>query len=197
MPDLKFAELIDGVVYMPSPQTSDHGRAEIRVDTWLGTYIASTPGCDAGSQSTWLMLQSTPQPDCYLWVRPEFGGQSTTQGKFHIGAPELATRDLHYERVVRSWRQEGTVSKRPECANTLRFSWSRRRSAGIAWSRESVRTLPPTSNGVFRSRVFPGLWLDGPALWKYDLARLLHTLQRGLRSAEHAAFVAKLAARKH
>jgi hypothetical protein len=26
MPELKFAELIDGVVYMPSPQTSDHGR---------------------------------------------------------------------------------------------------------------------------------------------------------------------------
>ena len=58
MPELKFAELIDGVVYMPSPQTSDHGRAEIRIDTWLGMYIASTPGCDAGSQSTWLMLQA-------------------------------------------------------------------------------------------------------------------------------------------
>ncbi len=55
----------------------------------------------------------------------------------------------------------------------------------------------PTSKGVFRSRVFPGLWLDGPALWKYDLARVLRTLERGLRSAEHAAFVEKLAARKH
>src|ERR1700678_3349121 len=82
MPDLRFAELIDGVVYMPSPQTSDHGRAEIRIDTWLGTYIANTPGCDAGSQSTWLMLESAPQPDSYLWIHPEFGGQSTTQGKY-------------------------------------------------------------------------------------------------------------------
>jgi hypothetical protein len=33
MPELKFAELINGVVYMPSPQTSDHGRTELRVNT--------------------------------------------------------------------------------------------------------------------------------------------------------------------
>jgi hypothetical protein len=39
MTDVKFAELIDGVVFMPSPQTKDHGRAEIRIDTWLGTYM--------------------------------------------------------------------------------------------------------------------------------------------------------------
>jgi hypothetical protein len=44
--------------------------------------------------------------------------------------------------------------------------------------------------------VFPGLWLDGPALWKYDVAGLLQTLGRGLRSAEHAAYVKKLVARK-
>jgi hypothetical protein len=55
----------------------------------------------------------------------------------------------------------------------------------------------PTSKGVYRSRVFPGLWLDAAALWNYDLARLLRTLERGLRSAEHSAFVKKLAARKN
>ena len=63
MPEVKFAELIDGVVYMPSPQTSDHGCTQFEVDTWLGTYRAHTPGCNGGSQSTWLMLRSAPQPD--------------------------------------------------------------------------------------------------------------------------------------
>jgi Uma2 family endonuclease len=71
MPGLKFAELIDGVVYVPSPVTSKHGRTESRVVTWLGTYVAGTPVCDTGSQSTWLMLESAPQPDCYLWIRPD------------------------------------------------------------------------------------------------------------------------------
>src|SRR5271166_3715367 len=90
MPEVKFAELIDGVVYMPSPQTSDHGSTELWIATWLGIYILNTPGCAAGSQSTWLMRQSAPQPDNYLWIRPEYGGQSTIQGKYHAGAPELA-----------------------------------------------------------------------------------------------------------
>jgi Uma2 family endonuclease len=72
MPELKFAELIDGVVYIPSPQTSDHGRAQFEVGAWLANYVASTTGCDGGSQSTWLMLQSAPQPDIYLWILPEY-----------------------------------------------------------------------------------------------------------------------------
>src|SRR5437016_12361567 len=79
MPELKFAELINGVVYMPSPQTSDHGGTEFKVETWLGHYVASTPGCDGGSQSTWFMLQSAPQPDTYLWILPQFGGQSRSE----------------------------------------------------------------------------------------------------------------------
>ena len=53
----------------------------------------------------------------------------------------------------------------------------------------------PTFTGVFRCRVIPDLWRDGPALGKFDLGRLSHTLQRGLRLAEHAAFVKTLAAR--
>jgi hypothetical protein len=35
MPELKFAEPINGVVSMPSPQTSDHERADFRIDTLL------------------------------------------------------------------------------------------------------------------------------------------------------------------
>ncbi len=69
----------------------------------------------------------------------------------------------------------------------------------IRWHRlvkGEYRLCRPASKGVFRSTVFPGLWLDGPALWKYDVIRLLHTLERGLQSAEHAAFMKELAARK-
>jgi len=36
------------------------------------------------------MLQSAPQPDSYLWILPEYGGQSRIEGNYHIGAPELA-----------------------------------------------------------------------------------------------------------
>ncbi len=92
MPELKFAELIDGVVYMPSPLACDHGGTDFWCTTWLGHYVVKTPGSAGGCQGTWLMLDSVPQPDNYVWIRPEFGGQSTIQGKYHAGAPSSLPR---------------------------------------------------------------------------------------------------------
>jgi hypothetical protein len=195
MPDLKFAELIDGVVYMPSPQTSDHGLAEFSVDGWLFTYVANTPGCRGGSQSTWLMLQSAPQPDSFLWILPEYGGQSAIHGKYHHGAPELAAEVC----VTSASYDLGVKKSLYQRAGVREYVAILMEEEEIRWHRlvKGVYELcRPTSKGVFRSRVFPGLWLDGQALWKSDEARLLKTLGRGLKSAEHAAFVKKLAARK-
>jgi len=195
MPEVKFAELIDGVVYMPSPVGTDHGRSEIRIATWAGTYVASTPGCDCGSQATWLMLADAPQPDAYLWIRPEYGGQSTIEGKYHAGAPELAAEicltsgayDLGVKKAL--YQEAGVREYVAVLVEEEEIRWHRL-VKGI------YELCQPTSKGVFRSKIFPGLWLDGPALWKYDMAGVLRTLERGLRSAEHAAFVKKLAARK-
>src|SRR5262245_36718182 len=44
MPGLKKAELIEGVVHMPSPVRQDyHGEPHMDVVTWLGTYKVHTP----------------------------------------------------------------------------------------------------------------------------------------------------------
>ncbi|MEK7862524.1 MAG: Uma2 family endonuclease, partial [Chloroflexota bacterium] len=52
--------------------------------------------------------------------------------------------------------------------------------------------LVPSAGGVLESVVFPGLWLDTAALVAGRLDQLLDVLDQGLRSAEHAAFVAHL-----
>jgi hypothetical protein len=56
--------------------------------------------------------------------------------------------------------------------------------------------LPGDSDGIWRSRVFPGLWLDGRALLEGHRAQVLATLQKGLQSAEHQAFAERLAEAK-
>ncbi len=69
----------------------------------------------------------------------------------------------------------------------------------VRWHRlvkGEYKLLRPDGQGVFRSREFPGLWLDEPALWEDDIARVLRTLDRGLKSAAHGEFVKKLAGRK-
>src|SRR5262245_1023214 len=90
LPGLKNAELIDGVVIVPSPVSINHALLDTLTLFWLKAYATQTPGCQAGNNSTWYMMESAPQPDGWLRVRPSAGGQSRDEGAYGSGAPELA-----------------------------------------------------------------------------------------------------------
>src|SRR5438034_6581107 len=89
-PNLKLAELIEGVVYLPSPVGYAHGSQHLLTAGWVMHYRARTPGCGGGNDSTWLMRGSAPQPDIHLRILPEYGGQSQVEKDLCVGAPELA-----------------------------------------------------------------------------------------------------------
>ena len=191
MPDVKRAELIGGVVYMPSPVSVDHGYVSNDVGHWLGHYALLTPGCRAGQNATWLMLGDAPQPDVHLCILPEHGGQSRVKGKFCAGAPELVAEvclsttayDLHQklELYVAAGVQEYVAVLLRE-----REVWWHRRIGG------TYELLPQSDEGVIQSVVFPGLWLNVPALLDENMASVLKTLSQGLQSSQHAEFVARL-----
>src|SRR5258708_34126037 len=82
LPDLKNAELIDGVVYVPSPVGLEHGSRDTRIIWWLAQHADATPGCQCGNNSTWRMLDSAPQPDSYLRILPAYGGPSNHAGEY-------------------------------------------------------------------------------------------------------------------
>src|ERR1035438_6252579 len=53
MPHLKKAELIEGVVYVPSPVSfDDHAGPHFDLITWLGFYRTFTPGVRGGDNAT-------------------------------------------------------------------------------------------------------------------------------------------------
>src|ERR1700730_13924552 len=96
IPDLKRAELIDGIVHMPSPISNTHRDFHFRLSSWLTFYVIATPGCGAGIAGTWLMSEdSVPQPDLALGIRSESGGQSRVEGDYPVGAPELIVEISH------------------------------------------------------------------------------------------------------
>src|SRR5271165_5654942 len=69
MPELKKAELIEGVVYLPSPVSDDHGTAHFDMAGLLGMYWLSTPGVvGSDSGSVRLHPESMPQPDLFLRI---------------------------------------------------------------------------------------------------------------------------------
>ena len=58
------------------------------------------------------------------------------------------------------------------------------------------REIQPEVDGLLRSRVFPGLWLDPEALWNCNYSALAVVIQKGTATSEHAEFVASLAGSK-
>src|SRR2546423_9021201 len=72
MPHLKKAELIEGVVYVPSPvRLRRHGQPNAELVTWLGVYRAATPGVMVADNTTArLDVDNEPQPDGLLLIDP-------------------------------------------------------------------------------------------------------------------------------
>ncbi len=195
LPNLKRAELLEGVVYLPSPLSISHGSQDFLVHLWLGYYAGFTPGCEGGSNATWLMLEDAPQPDCYIRILPEYGGQSSVEQGLGKGAPELivevsqssAAYDLRPK--LRLYRAAGVR----EYINVLL------KEPQLIWWRlvaGAYQTMEPDSDGLLRSVVFPGLWLDPQALWEKNAARIIEVVNLGLNSPQHAAFVESLAKRR-
>lgn len=194
MPDVKKAELIEGVVFMPSPvRLHHHGRPHLNVVTWLGIYLAHTPGVQGGDNTTVrLDLDNEPQPDALLFIDPARGGQARISTDDYVeGAPELVVEvaasnvaiDLHTK--LRVYRRNGVREYVVWRVLDTAIDWFVLR--GSQYDR-----LPPDANGRYQSEVFPGLWLDAPALLRGDLAAVLQTTLQGVASPEHAAFVARL-----
>ncbi|HEV2949875.1 MAG TPA: Uma2 family endonuclease [Gemmataceae bacterium] len=194
-PDIKKAELIGGIVFMPSPVSIEHGQMEADVGTWLSNYRAATPGTAGGHNTTSFLLEDTPQPDLYLRLLPEYGGKSWVEDKYLAGVPEFlaeicrssASYDLH---VKLDLYQAAGI---PEYLAILLFEREIRWHVLINGRYEM---LTADADGLWRSRIFPGLWLDGKALLAGNLQRVLSRLQEGINSAEHKQFVAVLADRK-
>jgi hypothetical protein len=194
-PEIERAELIGGIVYMPSPVSLEHGKIEWDVGIWLGTYAVATPGTDGGHNVTSFLLDDTPQPDIHLRILPEYGGGSREDSGYLGGVPELMAEvcrsSVAYDLHVKYDLYE--AAQVPEYLAVLIYERE------IRWHRlidGKYQRQAPDADGLWRSRVFPGLWLDGQALLARDMRKVLERLNEGLQSPAHQEFVAQLAARK-
>lgn len=175
---------------MPSPvSATEHGEPHFILNGWLFTYRARTHGVAGGDNSTLkLDADNAPQPDGYLRILPECGGQVRVAEGYLEGAPELvaeisastASYDLHDK--LNAYRRNGVREY------VVWRVWDQ----AIDWfvlHEGRYERLAVSDDGVFRSRIFPGLWLDAQAMLKGDAGQVLKMLETGLASPEHAAFV--------
>ena len=193
MPEIKKAELIEGVVYMGSPlRINQHGEPHGDIMGWLSFYKAFTPNLQLGDNSTVrLDIDNEPQPDALLRIKQ--GGQSTISDKGYVeGAPELIVEiaastvsiDLHDK--LRAYRRNQVQEYLVWRVDDGQFDWFRLREGRYV-------KLEPNQDGIIKSEIYPGLWLDVNALLGGNLAKVLEILQLGIATPEHQNFVQMLA----
>jgi Uma2 family endonuclease len=192
-PKIKKAELIEGIVYMPSPvRYAQHGRPHSDLLTWLGVYRAATPGVVSADNTTLRLDEKNEvQPDALLRIETELGGRShITEDDYLAGSPELiaevaasgAAYDLHKKRQL--YARNGVQEYLAIQVYEKRIDW-------FCLTKNGYQPLLPNEQGVLASQVFPGLWLLPSAFWD-DLKMLLNVVQQGIASQAHGAFVATL-----
>lgn len=196
MPQLKKAELIEGVVYVPSPvRVATHAEPHSDVSGFLFTYKFSTPGVRlADNGSVRIDDDNEPQPDLFLWIDAPGKGQARLDDDDYLdSAPDLiieiagssASYDLHDK--LEMYRHNGVREYGVWRTYDGAFDWFRLEG-------DDYISIAPDEGGVIASAVFPGLWLNVKALLAGDLAQVMADLQAGLQSEEHRQFVEWLAA---
>jgi Uma2 family endonuclease len=197
MPDVKKAELIEGVVYMPSPvRYESHSKPHVVLATWIGYYAARTPGLRGFGDNGTVRLDNDnePQPDLFLLLPAHLGGKSKIdQDDYISGAPALVCEvsgssvsiDLHLKKTA--YRRNGVQEY---------LVW-RTEDSVLDWfslvGGEFV-PIPTEADGTLRSRIFPGLWLKPASLIGADLPAVFAVVDAGTATPEHADFVKRLAA---
>lgn len=187
------AELIEAIVYTPSPlRYRFHAKQNDDLITWMGYYRAKTPGVSSGGNATVkLDLDNEPQPDALLFIPPAVGGQvKIDEDSYIVGAPELVAEvsgstvsmDLHQK--LNAYRRNG-VREYVVC---------RVDDHAIDYFilREGQFVPPTATDGIYKSEVFPGLWLNAPAMLAGDLAAVFAAVDKGIAASDHAAFAKRV-----
>lgn len=192
----KKAELIEGVVHLTSPvRATKHGQPHAILMNWLGHYVAKTPGLLIFDNTTdRLDEDNEPQPDAMLLIPPHAGGNATIDEDDYVnGAPEFVAEvaassvsiDMHTKLHV--YRRNGVREYLAWRVDDAALDWF------ILIEGVYEPLGPDPADGLFKSRMFAGLWLDAAALLAHDLPRLFAAVERGCATDDHAAFVKRLA----
>lgn len=177
LPDVR-AELIDGVVYVASPERAGvHGTPQSLASWWLNGYAALVPGLQIAVNATvFLTDNGEPQPDACLYWDPWTGrGARLNSDDYLEGAPELAVEisassvsyDLHDKKAM--YQRAGVREYLVWRVLDGQFDWFR--------LVDGVYVLvAPDAEGLIESAVFPGLRLDTAAMLRGDRPAILAAL---------------------
>lgn len=177
IPEIKRAELIDGVVYLASPVSELHSDYEQLFNRWLSHYQERTEGLKVMPAATFLLAGSSPQPDLAL-IR--LSGSSRSGKKFREGPPELVV-EIAYSSLAYDLGPKLELYRRGGVAEYITVLLEEKKVQWRVLENRRYHALRP-SGGYLKSRAYPGLWLDPKAVFPPRIRELLASVEAGLAS---------------
>jgi Uma2 family endonuclease len=195
MPYLKKAELIEGIVYMGAAvRVTHHGRPHGWIGNIITTYGMQTRLDFADNATIELDPDNAPQPDLFMYLPVELGGLARVNEKGYLDGPpdfiaEIAASsvsiDLHGK--LRAYQKNGVREYVVWRVIDEAVDW-------FVLENSQFQPLKADENGIYRSRAFPGLWLNVPALFRRDAEQLWATLDAGMATGEYREFADRVKA---
>ena len=177
MPSTRKIQLIEGIVFMPSPvRAKSHGAPDNVVQFWLASYAMNHPELEAYANTSILLdAENSLQPDAMLCTQPAEGARTHLDEKGYLcGSPELvceitassASVDLHAK--YRAYRRAGVAEYLVWLTEEKRVRWFQLVDGDYLEAKER--------HGKLHSQIFPGLTLDVKALLKLDRKKVIAAL---------------------
>ncbi len=193
MPDWVKAELIEGIVFMAAAVRQPyHSRPHIWLANVISTYGMQTQLEIGDNPTVQLDPNNAPQPDLMMYLPAEFGGRAKeTEAGYLTGPPDLICEiaassvsiDLHQK--LRAYEKNGVREYVVWRVLDNAVDWFVLGDSGF-------NRLSSDERGIYRSGIFPGLWLNVPALLAKDAEQLWATLDAGMSTDEYREFAAKV-----
>ena len=193
MPEVMKAELIEGVVTMPSPISVEyHTYPQGDLGWWIASYYLKTPHVRGGPNGSIILNENNElQPDLLMHIESAAGGNaSLNEEGFLIGAPELVIEVSHTSSSI----DMGPKMKAYQSNGVAEYLIWKVKEKEIQWLalKDGNYSQLPIERDLLKSEVFPGLWLNVSALFKQELEQVEATLRSGMESEAYLNFVKEL-----
>jgi Uma2 family endonuclease len=182
IPDDQKADLIEGAIYMASPESTDHNKLVSWLDRVIGNFVQERGLGETTVNKVAFRLtdRSAPEPD-FAFVRAE-RAKDIRSG--HVdGPPDLAIEIVSPDSVDRDYRAKRELYEAAGVPEYWIIDPDEKTVTFLARGDSGRFVETPPENFLFRSRVLPGFAIDVRWLWQRPLPSAMATVQRLLADA--------------